>query len=87
MSVAVRNIGNLALEVVDLGLETITLPPLDGEEVVIVLLGFSVRGILGEKCQSLPQSCGESATAGSRINTKPHFSGWTENVTHMSGLL
>ena len=44
------NIGKLALEVADVGLEAVTQLHLDREEVLIVLLGFSAGGVLGEKC-------------------------------------
>lgn len=44
---AIRNFGRLALEVTDVRVETVLLPHFDGEEVV-VLLGFPVRGALGE---------------------------------------
>ena len=46
---AVGNLGELLLEVADVGLETVTLPHFDGEEVVVVLLGLSVGGILSEE--------------------------------------
>ena len=36
-------------EVADLGLETVTLPNLDGEKVMVVPLGLPTRGVLSEK--------------------------------------
>ena len=39
----------LVLKVADVRLEAIILPHFDGEEVVVVLLGFLVRSILGEE--------------------------------------
>jgi len=47
---AVGNLGKLALKVVDIGLEVVIMPHLDGEEVMVVLIGFSAGGVLGEKC-------------------------------------
>ena len=46
---AVRHLGKLAMEVADVGLEVVTLPRLDREEVMVVFLDFSAGGILGEK--------------------------------------
>jgi len=42
--IADGNLGKLALEVVDVGLEDVTLPYLDGNEVIVVLLSFSALG-------------------------------------------
>ena len=47
--IAVGDFGKLALKVADVGLEAITLPHPDGEEVMVVLLGLPARGILGEE--------------------------------------
>jgi len=49
---AVENFGHLDLEVAGVGLEIVTLPHFDGEEVVIVLFGFSSGSILSEECLS-----------------------------------
>jgi len=46
---AVGNFGHLALEVTDVGLEAITLPHFDAQEVVVVPFDFSTRGILIEE--------------------------------------
>jgi len=46
---AVGNLGKLALEVADVGFEAITLPHLNEEKVMVVLLGLSLRGVLSEK--------------------------------------
>ena len=46
----VGGLGKLTLEVADVGLETVTMPHLDGEEMMVVLLGFSAGGVLYEKC-------------------------------------
>jgi len=45
----VANLSKLALKVVDVGLEAITMPYLNREELIVVLLGLPVRGILSEK--------------------------------------
>jgi len=42
-------LGTLTLKVADVGLEVITLSHLDGEEVMVVLLGLSARGVLSEE--------------------------------------
>ena len=44
-----ENFGQLALEVTNVGLEAIILPHFDGEKVVVVLLGFPARGVLGDE--------------------------------------
>jgi len=36
------------LKEVDIRLEIVSLPYLDGEEMMVIYLGFSVKGILGE---------------------------------------
>jgi len=41
---------DLALEEIDVQLETFSLSPLDGEEMVDISLGLLARGVLGEKC-------------------------------------
>ena len=41
--IAVRDLDELALEEEDVRLEHVTLPHLDGEEVIVVLLGLLVR--------------------------------------------
>jgi len=41
----VANLSKSALEVVDVGLKTITMPYLNGEELIVVLLGLPVRGV------------------------------------------
>ena len=46
---ATGNLGELVLEVADVRLEAVSLSHFDGEEVVVILLGFSMRGILGEE--------------------------------------
>ena len=46
----VGNLGKLALEIADVRLEVVILPHLDRKEVMIVLIGFSTGGVLGEKC-------------------------------------
>ena len=46
---AVGNFGQLDLEVANIRLEVVTMSHLDREEVMIVLFGFSVGGVLGEK--------------------------------------
>ena len=45
----VRDFDQLALEIVDVGLEVITLPCFDSEKVVVILLDFLMRGVLGEE--------------------------------------
>ena len=42
----VENIGKLALKVVDVGFEVVTLSYFDREEVVVVLLGLLMGGVL-----------------------------------------
>ena len=45
----VKNFGKLALEEADVELEAVTLPHLDGKEVVVVLLGLSTGGVWSEE--------------------------------------
>ena len=45
----VKNFGKLALEVADVELEVVTLPHLDGKEVVVVLLGLLTGGVWSEE--------------------------------------
>ena len=47
---AIRDFGQLALEVSNLGLEAVTLPHLNNEKMLIVLLGFPASCVLGEEC-------------------------------------
>ena len=47
---AIGNLDKLALEVTDVGLESITLPHLNEEEMMVILLGLPTRGVLSEKC-------------------------------------
>ena len=47
--IAVGNLGELVLKVADVRLEVVAIFHFDGEEVVVVLLGLSVGGVLGEK--------------------------------------
>jgi len=48
--IAVGNLGELVLKVADVGLEAVvTLPYFDREEAVVILLGLSTGGILGEE--------------------------------------
>ena len=47
--VTVRDLGELALEEADVRLEIVTLPHLDGEEVMIVLLDLLLRDKLSEE--------------------------------------
>jgi len=44
----VKNFGYMALKVADVRFEVIALPYIDCKKVVVVPLGFSERGILGE---------------------------------------
>ena len=46
---AVGDFDELALKEADVGLEDITLPHLNGEEMMDIFLGLLVRGILSEK--------------------------------------
>ena len=46
----VGDLDQLALEVADVRFEAITLPHLDGEEVMIVFLGLLAGCVLGEEC-------------------------------------
>jgi len=46
---AVKDLSELALEEADARLEAVILPHLDGEEVMIVLLGLQARGVLSEE--------------------------------------
>ena len=48
--IAVGNLGKLVLQVADVELEAITLPYLKGEEVMVVFLQLSARGVLSEEC-------------------------------------
>ena len=45
----VGNLNELVLKVTDVGLEVVTQPHFDGEEVVVILLGLPVEDVLGEK--------------------------------------
>ena len=47
---AVGNLGKLTLKIADVGLESITLPHLCGEYVMVVLLCLPTRGVLSEEC-------------------------------------
>ena len=44
----VGNLGQLPLEVADVGLEVIALPHFDSEKVVVISLGLLAKGVLGE---------------------------------------
>ena len=46
----VGNFVQLALKIADVGLESITLPHLYGEDVMVVLLCLPMRGVLSEEC-------------------------------------
>jgi len=46
---AVKDLSELALEEADARLEAVILPHLDREEVMVILLGILVRGVLSEK--------------------------------------
>ena len=46
----VGDLDQLTLEESDVGFGAITLPHLDGEEVMVILLGLPVRCVLGEEC-------------------------------------
>ena len=65
---AVENFSQLVLKVADIELEAITLPHFDGEEVVVVLVGFPMGGVLSESVSLPPRSSGKSVTAVSRTN-------------------
>ena len=45
----VEKLGQLVLEAANIGLEVVTLSYFDREKVVIVLLGFSARGVLSKE--------------------------------------
>ena len=47
---AVGDLGQLALDVVDVGFEVVVLPFLDSKKVIVVLLSLLTRCVLGEKC-------------------------------------
>jgi len=47
---AAGNFSQLALELNDVGLEVVTLPHFYVEDVVVVILGFLTRGVLGGEC-------------------------------------
>ena len=47
---AVENLDKLALKEADVELEAVTLPYLDEEEMMIVLLSLLVGGVLSEEC-------------------------------------
>ena len=60
--ITVGNFGKLALKVADVRLETVTLPHLDGEEVIVVLLGLPTRSVLSEESVTslmLRRECGD----------------------------
>ena len=46
---AVEKLSKLSMKVLIIGLEIVTLPHLDGEEVMIILLGIPMRGVLSEE--------------------------------------
>ena len=48
----VRYFGELDLKEVDVGFEVVSLPYLNGDEVMSILLGLLARGVLGKKCFS-----------------------------------
>ena len=45
-----REFGKLALKEVEVEFEVVSLPHLDGKEVMTILLSLMTRGILGKKC-------------------------------------
>ena len=47
--ITVRNLSELTLKEVDVQLEAVNLPHLDGEEVMVVLLGLPAGEVLSEK--------------------------------------
>ena len=47
---AVRDLGQLALKIADVGFEAIILPHLEGENMMVVPLSLPARCILGEEC-------------------------------------
>ena len=49
---AVENLDKLALKEADVELEAVTLPYLDEEEVMMILLSLLVEGVLSEECLS-----------------------------------
>ena len=75
---AVGELGELAFGEIDVRFEVVVLPHLDGEEVMVVLLGFPARGVLRKKLRLPPRSCEESGATKSRTNLTPHFSDWRE---------
>ena len=46
----IGHLGKLILEVADVRLETATVTHFDSDEAVVVLIGLSAGGILGDKC-------------------------------------
>ena len=76
----VGNLGELVLEVANVGLEIVTLFNFDREEVVI-LLSLPARGILGEKSLDyLFETFRTNATVESRTNPRPCLSGRKEKL-------
>ena len=70
---AVRDLGQLALKVADVGFEAVALPHHDGEKTVIVPLSLSARCVLSEK---LFGHFFKVVKVGNRTNLRPHLSDW-----------
>jgi len=49
---SVENLGKLVLKVADVRLEDVAMSHINGEEMLVILLGFAAGDVLGEKCLS-----------------------------------
>ena len=81
-------LGTLAnLKVTDVRLDAVTLPYFNGQEVVVVPLDFSARGVLSEEYFGYLFEVVGSVAAGSRTNSRPCCFKLDGKVRHKSGSL
>ena len=68
----------MALEEIDVRLEVVTLPHLDGVEMIVVLLGLLARDVLSEERFDYLLEITKSEAAKSKTKPMPHLSNWRE---------